>query len=951
MEGIAPNSRLRRRAATAAAVLLTSVTGLVAQGGVTLQGRAVLPAATFASGPTSGQQLQGPINGVPLPFVDQQPVQGFSAVHDNGDGTFLAMSDNGFGSMENSSDYLLRVYRIQPAFETASGGAGTVQVLGHFTLSDPNHHVRFAITNDFSTARELTGSDFDIESMVLAADGTFWFGDEFGPFLLHTDATGRLLEAPIALPDFDNQGKEIRSPQNPYSEEASAVRVMNAMRAHARSHGNMRPPVFSPWHLMLDDQNSAQFVENRATPPTGSGLRTASSDVFNVASLKSAGYPVVVWTVNDSPRMTELMQLGVNGIISDRPDLLYQAVAAFDANGDTIPGDWLLPDGRIDITKFDAQGHRGGRHLRPEDTLPAMEIALDSLMTTLELDCGVTLDHIAVLSHDPAIQAAKARRADGLPYGPANEVLIRNLTVGQLQNTFIADKLLYPTQQNAHVLSPVASAFANQVGMPDPYAIPTLQQVFDFVQFYVVYYQTGAGQGQPNAAVRALKASLVRFNVETKVNPRQQFAPRTYGPATFVQSVAGVIASNGMADRADVQSFDFRTLLGVHEQFPAIRTVCLFGDFPIYDNPTIAGSDDGTNLQTENGNNTPWLAGLYWPYRETRQDVPFRALRSGGFEGMAVSPDGHTLYPLLEGTLVGEPAGTLRIHEFDVGQRHYTGKRWTYPLDPRGAAIGDFILFGEQRGLVIERDNSQGLLTGFKTIFEVDLPPGGGLVTKVQPIDLMAITDPASISLPAAPGDVGLGNAFAFPFVTIEDVTVFDSQTIGVLNDNNYPFSVGRHVGSSQPDDNEFIVLHLAQPLGQCLPGTGQPNTPSASLSINGAGKTACPGPHTFGYAGGTNLTAEWHGPADSLALMFLATRNPNALDLGCIGSLDIGLPPFADILTLAISVLDANGRLDQVEAVPANFPTGTQLDLQGVVLQWSGCPFVLTAACYGTAQ
>jgi glycerophosphoryl diester phosphodiesterase len=43
---------------------------------------------------------------------------------------------------------------------------------------------------------------------------------------------------------------------------------------------------------------------------------------------------VVVWTVNDMPRMTELMQLRVDGIISDRPDLLYQAVAAFDANGD-----------------------------------------------------------------------------------------------------------------------------------------------------------------------------------------------------------------------------------------------------------------------------------------------------------------------------------------------------------------------------------------------------------------------------------------------------------------------------------------------------------------------------------------------------------------------------------------------------------------------------------------
>jgi glycerophosphoryl diester phosphodiesterase len=57
-----------------------------------------------------------------------------------------------------------------------------------------------------------------------------------------------------------------------------------------------------------------------------------------------------------------------------------------------VPGDYLLPDGRIDSTRFDAQGHRGGRDLRPENTLPAIEVALDNLMTTLEFDCGVTLD-------------------------------------------------------------------------------------------------------------------------------------------------------------------------------------------------------------------------------------------------------------------------------------------------------------------------------------------------------------------------------------------------------------------------------------------------------------------------------------------------------------------------------------------------------------------------------
>jgi hypothetical protein len=45
----------------------------------TLVGRAVLPAETFAKGPTSGTLLgEDPINGIEVPFERRQPVQGFS---------------------------------------------------------------------------------------------------------------------------------------------------------------------------------------------------------------------------------------------------------------------------------------------------------------------------------------------------------------------------------------------------------------------------------------------------------------------------------------------------------------------------------------------------------------------------------------------------------------------------------------------------------------------------------------------------------------------------------------------------------------------------------------------------------------------------------------------------------------------------------------------------------
>jgi hypothetical protein len=188
----------------------------------TLEGFASLPADTFAPGPTSGQFI-ATANGRTPPFVDTQPVQGISSVLRAWNGDFLVMSDNGFGAQNNSADYVLRVYRISPDFRTRHDGDGTIDVRAFFTLRDPQQHINFQIVADrelyYSSAipidpairerRLLTGADFDIESFREAPDGTLWFGDEFGPFLLHTDRSGRVLEKPYPLPG-------VQSPQNPF---------------------------------------------------------------------------------------------------------------------------------------------------------------------------------------------------------------------------------------------------------------------------------------------------------------------------------------------------------------------------------------------------------------------------------------------------------------------------------------------------------------------------------------------------------------------------------------------------------------------------------------------------------------------------------------------------------------------------------------------------------------
>jgi hypothetical protein len=157
----------------------------------TLTGFASLPAATFVPGSEpSGAQASGNTNGFTLPFADQ-PVQGFSGIADNGDGTFDVLSDNGYGTQASSADFLLRIHRLAPAFAT-----GKVDVLGGINLTDPSGYVSWKLTRD---DRVLTGADFDVESIVKGSDGSYWIGDEFGPYLLHFDRAGRLLAAPVPL--------------------------------------------------------------------------------------------------------------------------------------------------------------------------------------------------------------------------------------------------------------------------------------------------------------------------------------------------------------------------------------------------------------------------------------------------------------------------------------------------------------------------------------------------------------------------------------------------------------------------------------------------------------------------------------------------------------------------------------------------------------------------------
>ncbi|MFG1706870.1 esterase-like activity of phytase family protein [Nonomuraea sp. M3C6] len=300
-----------------------------------------------------------------------------------------------------------------------------------------------------------------------------------------------------------------------------------------------------------------------------------------------------------------------------------------------------------------------------------------------------------------------------------------------------------------------------------------------------------------------------------------------------------VLSDNGYGNKANSSDF----LLRVHHVRPDFgkKSVQVLGGINLTDprklvpfaltrqDRTLTGADfdvesivrlvDGTYwIGDEFG---PWL--LHFDHKGRLMDAPIELpgvkapenpylnggqpnlASSKGFEGMARSVDGRRLYPLLEGTVNGDPAGTLRMHEFDLRKKAYTGRRWTYKLEDPSHSIGDAIAVDENRFLIIERDNQQGADAKVKRLYLADLrdKDHDGALDKTLVADLLDLADPRGLG--------GTPGTFRFPFQTIEDVIILDDRTLGVLDDNNFPFSNGRTAG--KPDNNEFITVRLTRGL------------------------------------------------------------------------------------------------------------------------------------------
>src|SRR5262245_6065646 len=140
--------------------------------------------------------------------------------------------------------------------------------------------------------------------------------------------------------------------------------------------------------------------------------------------------------------------------------------------------------------RIEVHGHRGARALRPENTIPAFEYAIAQGVDVLELDLGITKDGVVLVSHDSWLKAP-------ICTGPKEQAISWESTLAELRQWDCG------ATRNPQ--------FAKQQTVPGT-RIPTLDEVFTMAS-----------------------KSSVRFNIETKIDPRE---PKlTAAPAEFARRV------------------------------------------------------------------------------------------------------------------------------------------------------------------------------------------------------------------------------------------------------------------------------------------------------------------------------------------------------------------------------------------------------------------------------
>lgn len=230
---------------------------------------------------------------------------------------------------------------------------------------------------------------------------------------------------------------------------------------------------------------------------------------------------------------------------------------------------------KVNYDVFDLEAHRGGRDVRPENTLYSYAYAIELGATSIECDMQLTKDGQIVMSHNPILNSDITRDENG-NYIKNNKYDIRLMTVDELKKFDVG------------VMDPNCGEYYDLHGKTQftyDAKIPTLEELMQLIQSY----------GDKN----------IVLNIETKSYPDPASAgyKNNADPKKFVEIFNNIVKKYDMEDRVVLQSFDWQTLIEMKKLNPNISTSALWQEQPSW-------GRDSESLRRYEKKKSSWLGGL-----------------------------------------------------------------------------------------------------------------------------------------------------------------------------------------------------------------------------------------------------------------------------------------------------------------------------------------------------
>jgi len=230
---------------------------------------------------------------------------------------------------------------------------------------------------------------------------------------------------------------------------------------------------------------------------------------------------------------------------------------------------------KVNYDVFDLEAHRGGRDVRPENTLYSYAYAIELGATSIECDMQLTKDGQIVMSHNPILNSDITRDENG-NYIENNKYDIRLMTVDELKKFDVG------------IMDPNCGEYYDLHGKTQftyDAKIPTLEELMQLIQSY----------GDKN----------IVLNIETKSYPDPVSAgyKNNADPKKFVEVFNNIVKKYDMDDRVVLQSFDWQTLIEMKKLNPNISTSALWQEQPSW-------GRDSESLRRYEKKKSPWLGGL-----------------------------------------------------------------------------------------------------------------------------------------------------------------------------------------------------------------------------------------------------------------------------------------------------------------------------------------------------